>query len=190
MGALNVDEEVERRAAAEERKARIALFAESQRRLAKEKKDEGTVEGVGGRLRGAMITHGPSSPTKKKDPFVGYSARRTSVNPLDGLSLIDKIMTQQRIIKEFKTERSPMDIMKSISRMTGSEEVRPARLERGADNEMSGEERARTARAARNARGQLETRYERLRLYSWLTLCEFRLEIREKRGRPWNPQRT
>ncbi|GMI19856.1 hypothetical protein TeGR_g2724, partial [Tetraparma gracilis] len=70
---------------------------------------------------GAII--GAAAPKKKKDPFVGYSARRTSVNPADGMSVIDKIMTQQRVVKTIKaSQRDHKDIMANILRMSSVSE--------------------------------------------------------------------
>lgn len=74
-GTLNVDDHIEKLNAAKERRKKLMDFA--------------TKEGKGAG-KGSVATK------PKKDPFKAYSARRTSVNPVDGLQYIDKLLIEVR----------------------------------------------------------------------------------------------
>ena len=73
-GNLNVDEHIDKLKAAKERRRKLMDFAKVEN-----KKD------------------GSAPKTLKKDPFKSYSARRTSINPADGVQYIDKLMIEMKI---------------------------------------------------------------------------------------------
>ena len=71
-GNLNVDDHIEKLNAAKERRKKLMDFAKE----------------------GADAKKASTAKPSKKDPFKSYSARRTSINPADGLQYVDKLMIE------------------------------------------------------------------------------------------------
>ncbi|GMH50231.1 hypothetical protein TL16_g00722 [Triparma laevis f. inornata] len=85
-GNLNVDEHLEKLKAQKEKRKRLMDYAKI------------------------------NQPEKKKDPFRAYSARRTSINPIDDLTKVDKLLIQMKLSPSPSPSSSPRTLVGKSNR--------------------------------------------------------------------------